>query len=586
MRGRKILVRGGTGSFGRRLFVPAVAVLKAQARPRSSSGQRRLAMSKAELVIAGTAAAVAHGERAFAESSLPGDVWTTYSDILGADECAAIDRDAYSRARTWYRSEGGDTDLSEVQGVSLGRAYELRATAMLVAYLRAKIVLAKLTRPRVGTTVYVRDAGEEWVIAARSLGLRVQEGSRIGRPLASIVPDPGGHRPRNLGRMLSVVGRRLQPAAGDIVLSESPRWAAAYHSSLLRRWSAIALNPRPGLILSGLIRHRRMSVMWLGDSAPHDAVRQMIELPPSVDPGDAILRSSFIADLPRLAGWANLGHSLQPRVAVATQDVTPAVRSVLLGFQAAGGRIVTLEHGISGGYAEQVHSVADRLGTWGSMQAAYHRLAGPPSIEVVELGWPRLEAAAADYPAGNTPKIDVAFFSQPPTPLSAGSWPEDALRSHAIVEGYADRQPNRRVAVKFHPATRAYHAAEATHAGAVVVSGDSLSIIRHARVVAAATSTTALEAMAMGRPVVRLVNRGYIGPTDFLRDSGAVVSVASVDEFEAAAEELLSSPSAYRRAVELGRAFAAAFVIGLGQPGFAEGRLVDVVRVLVERQES
>lgn len=541
-------------------------------------------MSIAELVIAKTAAVVARDERAFIESAQPGASWMTYSDILGPEDCSTIDREAYQRARTWYRSERGDSDLTEVSGASLGRAYELRSTAIFVAYLRARTVLTRLAEQNVGIArVQIRDAGEEWVTAARSLGIGVDDGSRIGRPLISIVPDPGGQRPRNFGRILSMVGRRLQPSAVDIVLSESPRWAAAYQSSLLRRWPAIALNPRPGLILSELLRRRRLSVMWLGDSAPDNVGRQVIDLPLSPDPGEAILRSSFIVDLPRLAGWAALGHALEPRVTVATQDVTPAVRSVLLGFQAAGGRIVTLEHGISGGYAEQVHSIADHLGTWGSIQAAYHRLAGPPSIHVVELGWPRLEAAAADHRAGYDRKVDVAFFSQPPTPLSAGSWPEDALRSHAIVECYADRHPNRCVAVKFHPATRAYHATEAVHARAVVVSGDSLSIIRRARVVAAATSTTALEAMAIGRPVVRLVNRGYIGSTDFLRDSGAVVSVANADEFESAAEELLSSPSAYRRAVELGRAYAAAFVIGLNSPGFAEDRLVELVRPLVAR---
>ncbi|MHB8958915.1 MAG: glycosyltransferase [Candidatus Limnocylindrales bacterium] len=538
-------------------------------------------MSRAGLIGAGTTAAVSQGELAFVESSLPGDAWKTYSDILGPSVCSAIDREAYGRARSWYRSGDGDADLTEVRGVSLGRAYELRATAMLVAYLRARTVLANLTRPMVGTKVHVRDAGEEWVIAARSLGLDIDERSRIVRPLASIVPDPGAHSPRSLGRMLASVARPLKSPKVDIVLSESPRWATAYHSSLLRRWPAIAVNPRPGMLLAALVERRRLHVTWLADSLPDRLARGVIKIAESPDPGDAVLRSSFIADLPRLAAWAALGRSFQARLALATQDVTPAVRSVLLGFQAAGGRVITLEHGISGGYAEQVHSLADHLGVWGPIQAAYHRDAGPPSIDVVELGWPRLEAAAAQHRAEQEPKMDIVFFGQPATPLSAGSWPEDALRSHAIVEGYANRHPRRRVAVKLHPATRAYHATVMAHDRAVMAAGDSLSLIRRARVVAVATSTTALEAMAMGRPVIRIATRGYIGPVDFLRDSGAVVSVTDADEFEVAAEQLLSSRSAYARAVELGWAYAGAFVTGLNRPRSAEDRLIELVQTLL-----
>jgi glycosyltransferase involved in cell wall biosynthesis len=177
--------------------------------------------------------------------------------------------------------------------------------------------------------------------------------------------------------------------------------------------------------------------------------------------------------------------------------------------------------------------------------------------------------------------VDIAFFDQPPTPLSAGSWPEDARSAHAIVERYAERHPSRRVTVKQHPASSFYHAKAGAHDNAVVVSGDSLSLIRKARIVAAATSTTALEAMAIGRPVIRLVNRGYIGPVDFLRDSGALVSAGDAEAFETAAELLLSSRSAYRQAVESGRAYASAFVTGLDQPGSAEARLVGLVKGLL-----
>jgi hypothetical protein len=538
------------------------------------------------LVVARTATVVAKGERAFVELAIPGGSWTTYSDMLGPDDCAAIDREAYHRARTWFRqanggsSASGGSDPTEVDGASLGRAYELRATGILVAYLRARTVLTRLGRSP-GPTVEIREAGEEWALAARSLGLAVSDGSRIGRPIGAVIPDSAVRHPGRLGRALGAAGRFLAPPAEDVVLSESPRWAVPYHDAILRRWSALAVSPGPRLLLTALARRERVGSVWLADVRPHDRWRAGFDLAESSEPGDVILRSSFIADVPALTGWAALGHSLRGRVAVAAQDVTPAARSVLLGLQARGGRVITLEHGISGGYAEQVHSIADHLAVWGPIQAAYHRNAGPSSMDVVDMGWPRLQVAGGAPPPDEAAPVDVAFFDQPATPLSAGSWPEDSLKGHEIVERYADRNPGRRIVVKHHPAARHYRATEVVHRRASEATGDSLSIIRGARVVAAATSTTALEAMTIGRPVIRLVNRGYIGPVDFLRDSGAVVSAADDRAFEAAAEELLSSPAAYRRAAGRGREYAAAFVSGLDEPGAAEGRLVSLVeRVL------
>jgi hypothetical protein len=540
-----------------------------------------MALTGGRLVVAGTADAVMKGERAFAEWTVPTDTLTSFSDVLDADDCAAIDGEAYRRARTWYRAEGTGIDPTEIDGASLGRAYELRATAMLVACLRARLVLTRLIGRTHGVSVEIRGAGEEWAIAARGLGHSIAEGSRIGRSLAAIVPDSGVLGPSRLGRVLTAARRFTAPASVDLVLSESPRWAAAYHDVLLGRWPAIAVNPGPRLQLNAIAHRWRLGSTWLADTA-HDAhARSVVDLAESSDPDDESLRSSFIADLPQLAGWATLGRSFGARVAVAAQDVTPAARSVLLGFQAGGGRVITLEHGLSGGYTEQVHSVADHLAAWGPVQAAYHRDAGPSSIDVVEVGWPRLQAAVARNQEQADPRVDIAFFDQPPTPLSAGSWPEDALTNHAIVERYAERHPSRQVAVKLHPASSFYHAKAVAHDRAVVVSGDSLSLIRNARIVAAATSTTALEAMAIGRPVIRLVNRGYIGPVDFLRDSGALVSAGDAEAFEAAVELLLSDRSAYRQAVESGRAYASAFVIGLDQPGSAEARLVGLVEGLV-----
>jgi glycosyltransferase involved in cell wall biosynthesis len=112
------------------------------------------------------------------------------------------------------------------------------------------------------------------------------------------------------------------------------------------------------------------------------------------------------------------------------------------------------------------------------------------------------------------------------------------------------------------------------------VTGESLALIRSARVVLVTRSTTGIEAMSLGRPVLQVPPRGYVGPTEFIAESGAARRVDSVEELAAAAEHLLSDRSAFGDAIERGRAFAGSFIHGLGEPGGAVRRLEDLVAEL------
>jgi hypothetical protein len=86
--------------------------------------------------------------------------------------------------------------------------------------------------------------------------------------------------------------------------------------------------------------------------------------------------------------------------------------------------------------------------------------------------------------------------------------------------------------------------------------------------------------MSLGRPVLQVPPRGYIGPTEFIGESGAARRVDSGEELAAATEHLLSDRSAYRDASERGRAYARSFIQGFGQPGGAVRRLADLVAEL------
>ena len=220
------------------------------------------------------------------------------------------------------------------------------------------------------------------------------------------------------------------------------------------------------------------------------------------------------------------------------------------------------------------------LGTWGESQRRYHRSAGRPEQTITSIGWPRL-AGRGPAPDGDA-QFDILYFGQPVPSLSAGNWPEDMVNAAHMVGLFADRHPERRVAWKPHPASGAYGGAYEPGPRVIEVTGDSLDLIARARIVAVATSTTALEAMTLGRPVIQLVSRGHTGGPDFVAELGAATPVMTLEELEEVAGSLLGDPIARQHAVEAGRAYVSTFISGFRVPGEAEGRLLDVVTRLVD----
>lgn len=524
---------------------------------------------------------VAPSERAFVEQlGYPEPDRLTYSSLMSAEECAAIDLGAYRDARSWYVDEGWDTTV--VEGVSLGRAFEYSATETFVRHRRAALVLKKLLADSADKTVRLRGVGSEWWTMARALGAEpIAEGPGVvpSPTTGAYVPPPS--RSRRLAARLAGV---RPPKSPWLVLVGSPAWARPYHRHLLRRASARLVDPSRRVLFYAMSQRTRVTSIWLADldrpprqpTLADSAIRS-----PEHEPLRAV-ESLFQQFQASMSSWAAAGRRAGGSgvVAIAGQDVLPPERAFLLGVRAAGGRVITLEHGISGGYTEQVSSVADVLAAWGEPQATYHRSAGPSGLRVVALGWPRLESSAALAPPVGDDAWDLLHFSQPSDVLSAGDWPEAHLHALQMVEDYARRHPHRRVAIKLHPASRAYGFSPFPIQHAHIVTADSLALIRSARVVLVVASTTGIEAMSLGRPVLQVPPRGYIGPTEFIGESGAAHRVDSGEELAAATEHLLSDESAYRDASERGRAYARSFIQGFGQPGGAVRRLADLVAEL------
>ena len=463
-------------------------------------------------VIAHSADLVATGERAFVQQlGDPEPNRLTYSSLMSAQDCEAIDLGAYRDARSWYVNDGWDTTI--VEGVSLGRAFEYGATETFIRHRRAALVLRKLLADSADKTVRMRGVGDEWWAMARALGAEpIAEGPVVvPSPVSGADPTPPSQSRRLAARLAGVLPQKNP----WLVLVGSPVWARQYHRHLMRGASAQLVDPGRRVLLYATGQRARITSIWLADldrhrrlptlsdsavtSPEHESLR-------AVEARFQLLQASLssLADAGRRAGWSGV-------VAVTGQDVLPPERAFLLGLRAAGGSVITLEHGISGSYAEQVSSVADVLAVWGEPQAAYHRTAGPPGLRVVVVGWPRLESAALAPPAGEN-AWDLLHFSQPSADLSAGGWPEAHIRAVQMVEDYARRHPHRRVAIKLHPASHTLGFSPPPIRHAHTVTGESLALIRSARVVLVTKSTTGIEAMSLGRPVLHVPPRGYLGP--------------------------------------------------------------------------
>ena len=522
----------------------------------------------ADVVIAAHPGLVGPDERAFVEHiSRPTGRWDTYSSVLTPDDCLDIDQRAYREARSWYRTAGGG-DRTEIDGVSLGKAFEWVATTELIRLHRAHRVLEHLVGSGARISIDLRGVTREWAYAADTLGLRfvgnrpeqagVLSGSRIQKPSRLV---------RAAAKLLSF--GTPSPRVG-LVYGRS--WALPYARALAARWPLVTVDPGPRYLAGMLAARKSMRAMWLHDGVATSSGRS---------------ENTFATSHPYLGGlWRStageliasqrMGRALGSQVPalVACQDVLPPERALLLGAQRAGAQIITLEHGISGLQNDEITTVGRVFGVWGEPHIAHHRPLAPASTRVEVVGWPRLEGMQRARRLRQ--RWDVVYFAQPSHGLAAGSWPEDELRALETVEAFAAAHPNLAVGVKFHPSTTAFGGTESPLQHCRRVRGDSLRVLQRARTAVVSLSTTGIEAMSLGVPVVSLRTIAKLGGINFINESQAPEATDS-GELAALLEPLLTDGSERSRSVNRGCEYARRFIAGLDQPGSAAKRLTALV---------
>jgi hypothetical protein len=506
-----------------------------------------------ELVVAGSPGLVRPGEKAFIEAGRE-VVDLSYGTVLNAEDCAAIDDEAYRVARTWY-SAGDGRDLSLAEGVSLGLALEHPVVLRVVAHLRARLALERL---RPVTSVTLRSSSPGWDTAAAALGLPVRrEGKEVRRAPQFNSP---GVTDRVMHRLLS---SRRGPATQ--VLIHPTRWAFEDYLALAHERPSVIFNPGRRFPLALALRGQRAILRRLSiNASPDPAILHELatrhELGAVIEP----VVAEFGGLVPQAVAIAST-MARQARVAITTEDASPPLRAAVLALRAAGVRTISLEHGISGSYRHQVQSVARLLALWGEPQAEYHRHRQQLAAPVV-IGATRMERLWARGPDA-APRYDAVFFAQPAPALSAGSWPEDQVRAWKLVGEVASLRPSWRVVVKAHPASLAYDWTGSDAPSLPHVYGSSEALIRQARVVIVAGSTAGAEAMAVGVPVVQIVARGPMAEASLL--AGGSRPVTNATELAAALEAMLTVRAEQALAVEAGREHARRLVEGIDERGHA-----------------
>lgn len=490
----------------------------------------------------------------------------TLSDFLSAEACRAIDDKAYLWAREWHRAHA-------LRFATTGRVSEYPVTMAAIEYLRARWVL-RLASERYHTGIVALDGvGRDWLDAARDLGLEVPR-ANVSDDIVPLLRSP---TPTTLTRLLTALfASRASDAIG--LFDTTPRLLPNLRH-VMSRQRLVLVGPSRGALVRMLPTLRRTSVVWppspAGESTAH---------PEASSRGlDRIAMRYHSMLEPLVAPWRRQISTLPVlRAAIAPQDMTPFVRAGMITLSASGTPTLTLEHGIGGSYRHQVFSVASNLGVWGPHQLAYHRPRQPGEVAIHVVGSSQMEGYWAE---GRRPdsrcRWDVIFFAQPAPALSATSWPEDHLRALRLVSEYARLRPHRRVAVKEHPAMRAYRA-ELPAGGTTLTSvrGDTRKLLQSCKLVVVVSSTAGLEAMAAGRPVVQIPPKLEVGETSFIAQSGAAVTADTQEEFVEAVDRLLMDLTARLSAVSLGKAYAAEFVSGIDQPGFSARRLAGLVSQL------
>src|SRR2546428_367058 len=228
-----------------------------------------------------------------------------------------------------------------------------------------------------------------------------------------------------------------------------------------------------------------------------------------------------------------------------------------------------VQHGILAGAFSYKQTEADRVAAWGASDADWFRRNLRSSARVEPTGSPRydglrsgartrLPAVVARLPP-STPL--VMFASQPFVQDRAWRSPWDRHAALEIVLSSVMPRARFMLVIKWHPAERPEPLPLDGRAATRIVTvqqADTFALIERSRIVLAVSSTVALEAMYLRRPVV------FIGPPDpdspfHPPEQGGGCRAETAADLSSILDRLLGDPGHYNRVLDRQAAFLARF---------------------------
>ena len=540
-------------------------------------------------------------------------------DFLRPEDDAHVEKATERWAADWWR--GTDPDAFNWNGVNLAECFAFALTFVVRDILKTSIIVDRIFEREHPEAVlcdvpassgmfhpYPHLDGIGRLAASRSTatGLRFE-------PLyhASGVPKARSASALRLA-YLSVASRR----GLSVLREERPLVAVGpyreYYEPVAAAWRRssestvvvtpsrlpIRSNPRAGLFVVALDA--------FGDTSAHRDLQRFLgramatvdrlmpppslgeEAPELWEPLHADIRTRIRTELRDLAfAGVAFDDTLGRAAHLLLVETTSPLAKAMVRF-ARLKRIPTtvVQHGILAGAFSYKQTEADRVAAWGAADADWFRRNLRSSARVEPTGSPRydglrsgartrLPAVVARLPP-STPL--VMFASQPFVQDRAWRSPWDRHAALEIVLSSVMPRARFMLVIKWHPAERPEPLPLDGRAATRIVTvqqADTFALIERSRIVLAVSSTVALEAMYLRRPVV------FIGPPDpdspfHPPEQGGGCRAETAADLSSILDRLLGDPGHYNRVLDGQAAFLARFYAPLD--GRAAERVVGLLR--------
>jgi hypothetical protein len=247
------------------------------------------------------------------------------------------------------------------------------------------------------------------------------------------------------------------------------------------------------------------------------------------------------------------------RKALLMETASPLAKAFVRQARSRGITVTVLQHGIVAGAFSYRATEGDRVAAWGAADATWFRAHLERSVRTEATGNPKYDTLVRSRdrletnPGRSTrgPPWKILLASQPFVQDRPSRSPWDRAAALEMAIRGTLEVPGVQLIIKWHPAESGETWSAKFPRGRVRVArrGSPIPLIREASVVLVISSTIALEAMLLGRPVV------FLGPPDpdspfHPPEDGGGIRIRSARELSSVVSHLIQDPTDREKVLE------------------------------------